>query len=391
VGDLDVIDKPIVRASPAARPAAQGAGIDPGAAWRDAADRLALWAERIVNRRDAWGGYRPPDEWGRRYTRADGSTGELGTTTTRKGRLTRAVLARHFRARDRVDLVGLHSTAADNTSRWGAVDIDHHGPTSTPAAVNLAAALAWYAELAGRGFRPLLTDSNGRGGYHLLVLLSEPIPTPRLFYFLRRLVSDHTRYGMAAAPETFPKQPLLRPRPDGSPGFGSWLRLPGRHHSREHWSRVWDGGRWLDGAAAVAHVLSLTGDPPDLVPDLVPPPPRARRRPAAVPGGDNLSVRIAAYAARLPNLGEGQGRDDVAYHFAAFLARDLALADDVALDWLDRWDGGNTPPKGRAALAEILGNAKLYGRRPIGCGRPPGPPRRDRHGHVILTSRTEVR
>jgi hypothetical protein len=106
---------------------------------------------------------------------------------------------------------------------------------------------------------------------------------------------------------------------------------------------------------------------------------------------DNVSRRIAAYAARLPNLAAGQGRDDVAYHFACFLARDMALPDDVALAWLARWDAGNSPPKGPAALREILGNAHAYGRAAYGCGRQPEGPRRDRRGHIILTSRVEVR
>jgi hypothetical protein len=42
----------------------------------------------------------------------------------------------------------------------------------------------------------------------------------------------------------------------------------------------------------------------------------------------------------------------------------------VALAWLERWDAGNTPPKGRARLQEVLANARKYGKRPLGCGRP---------------------
>jgi hypothetical protein len=366
-------------------------GSEPAFAWHDAADRLAAWAERfLVNRRDAWGGYRPEEDWGRKFTRGDGTVSELGKTTTRKGRLTRGVLARHFRGCCRNDLVGLHSTAPDNTSRWGALDIDWHGPTSTAPAVNLAAALAWHDLLVRRGFHPLLTDSNGKGGYHLLLDLSEPAPTPRLFFFLKRLVADHARHGMAAPPETFPKQAQVRPLRDGRPGFGNWLRLPGRHHTSDHWSRAWDGARWLDGADAVAFILSLRGDPPALVPVVPPPAAPPPRRTWTGGRQDNLSARVAAYAARLPNLAAGQGRDGVAYRFAAWLSRDMTLPDDICLAWLEKWDGGNSPPKGRAALAEILENAKRYGRAAIGCGRQPASPTRDRHGHVILIHRTEV-
>jgi hypothetical protein len=366
---------------------------DPAAAWRERAEDLAAWAERLANRRDCWGGYRPPEEWGRKYTRRDGTAGELGKTTTRKGPLTRGVLARQFRALAREDIVGLHSTAPDNTSRWGALDIDWHGATSTAPAVNLAAALHWYAVLVGMGFRPLLVDSNGKGGFHLWALLAGTIPTSRLYHFLRRLVADYARHGMTAPAETFPKQPALRPLPDGRPGYGNWLRLPGRHHSHDHWSRIWNGASWLDGAAAVDHLLTLTGDPPDLVPEVPPPtaPPRCTAQSYCTPppAGGNLSARIAAYAAQLPHLAAGQGRDDVAFHFASWLVRDMALADDIALEWLERWDAGNSPPKGRAVLAEILANAHRYGRHAYGSGRPAVGPRRDRHGHTVIQSRAE--
>src|SRR5262249_43546903 len=134
-------------------------------AWAARAEELARWAwRRLVNRTDAWGGYRPPEEWGREYHRRDGTTGKLGQTTTRKGRLTPALLARHFRATDRADVLGLHATSAANTSFWGALDLDAHGPTGTAPEANLRAALAWYARLVEDGFRPLLTDSNGAGG-----------------------------------------------------------------------------------------------------------------------------------------------------------------------------------------------------------------------------------
>jgi hypothetical protein len=39
--------------------------------------------------------------------------------------------------------------------------------------------------------------------------------------------------------------------------FGNRLRLPGRHHTREHWSRVWDGGRWREGDEAIDFIVAL--------------------------------------------------------------------------------------------------------------------------------------
>jgi hypothetical protein len=89
-------------------------------------------------------------------------------------------------------------------------------------------------------------------------------------------------------------------------------------------------------------------------------------------------------------LSEGQGRDDIAFAFACFLVRDLALEDAVALEWLRRWDAGNNPPKGDQRLAEIISSAHANGQRPYGCGLPPDRPRFDRHGHKLLRVTGEV-
>src|SRR5262249_5170825 len=106
-----------------------------------------------------------------------------------------------------------------------------------------------------------------------------------------------------------------------------------------------------------------------------------------------------AYMQKLPNLGEGQGRDDVAYQFAAFLMRDLAIDRGIALDWLCRWDLGNSTPKGRDRLDKIIDSVLAYGQRPIGCGRVQDPTQggakssvlpTHRAGHVLLRSRIEV-
>jgi hypothetical protein len=339
-----------------------------GAAWIRRADDLAEWAERWVNRTDCWGAYTAIHKRGKQYIK-DGRPAVIGPSFTRKGTLTTWQLRRHFRATAPEHVIGLHTTAPDNTSRWGKIDIDQHGDTPVVPEANLAAALAWYAELARRDFHPLLTDSNGRGGFHLGFLLTDPAPTANVFAFLRRLTADYKRHGLTAPVEVFPKQAAIKPG-----GCGNWLRLPGRHHTRDHWSTVWDGSRWLAGEAAVEYLLGFTGDPAGLVPD-EPAPPRPPR-PSAFEmwarksrrGGGSLPARIAAYLAKLPNLGEGQGRDDVAYHFAAWMVRDLGLSDSSALVWLERWDAGNSPPKGRERLAEILANAHRYGRNVEGCG-----------------------
>jgi hypothetical protein len=348
------------------------------AAWRVHADALAVWAQRLlVNRTDVWGGYNPLELRGQEYTRRDGTTGKYGNSTTRPApsmrgtiELTSEVIARHFRGERHEHIIGLHSTSPNNMSRWGAIDIDKHGNTGN-AEANRLCALTWYVKLVDLGLAPLLTDSNGAGGFHLTVVFREPVVTPQVFAFLNWLRADYAVHGLTSPPETFPRQSNLAPG-----RFGNWMRLPGRHHSRQHWSRVWDGRRWLEGADAVAYLLALRGDAPALIPaDLqatgMPShttPVRINTATVPLQGDEALARRIQAYMSRLPNLAEGEGRNNVGYGVAAWLVRDLALADDVALTWLGQWDARNNPPLGEDRLREIMSNARDYGRRPLGCG-----------------------
>jgi hypothetical protein len=369
-------------------------------AWVAAARDLARWGwGRLVNRTDVWGGYVAPAERDRVVTGRGGTARKLGPSITRPARanrgkvlLTPAVLDRHFRALAAEHVIGLHTTSAANTSLWGAIDIDHHGEGGPSPERNHAAALAWYQKLLGLGFRPLLTDSNGTGGYHLRTLFRCPVPTAKVYQFLLWLSRDHAALGLPNRPETFPKQPHLAPG-----RYGNWLRVPGRHHSREHWSRVWDGERWLAGAAAAGFILQLTGDLPDLIPAGAAAPPGRHRQPAFMPGprsGGNAGIdgRIRAYLSRLPQgLCEGQHRDDFAYRFGAWLSRDMALPLPEALAWLLKWDALQAAPKGEARLLEILKNACNYGQRPIGCGRTWRGRSRAKHRPVILVSRVETR
>ncbi len=231
-------------------------------AWAERAGELAAWSlARLANRTDAWGC----------YTAAGGQA-------TARGSLTLARLARHFRAAGRADLLGLHTAGPDNLSLGGALDIDRHGEGGSPD-LNLAAALHWHGRMADHGFTPLLTESNGAGGYHLRQLLARPADGAAVFHFLRRLTADYRQLGLASPPEQFPKQPDVR---RCAKGLGNWLRLPGRHHRREFWSRAWSGAGWLDGRAAVDFILSLAGDSPAPLPEAPAPDPAPKRPPAEV-------------------------------------------------------------------------------------------------------------
>jgi hypothetical protein len=329
-------------------------------------EALADWTWRLlVNRTDVYGGYLPLS------VRTVTKKSVTRPSVADRGRvlLTPDVLVRHYEGRLPQHVVGLHSTATDNSCRWVAADLDYHGAGGSSPEANRRAAIGWYGKLTGLGFRPLLTASNGTGGYHLRVIFNTPVPSAIAYHLATWLTADYRDYGLTARPEAYPKQPRLE-----AGRYGNWLRLPGRHHTRDYWSKVWDGSRGLLWRDATDFILSLPGDDPTLIPAGIEPPPSPLEPQCRsvfhgiVTNGANLEARIRGYMAKLPHLGEGQGRDGVAYNFAAFLTHDLNLTDEQALPWVKDWDKGNTPPKGEGRLREVIANARRYATNACGSG-----------------------
>jgi len=233
--------------------------------WRERSAELAQWAmSHMVNRTDVWG----------RYVRkklADGTRDELGHPVTapfreERGKVFLGVssLEKHFKSQRPTGLLGVHSISADLTARWLALDIDLHDPDqlSVTAQGNFAAAQGWHRALVDLGFDPLLLDSNGRGGFHLLVLLAEPLGAASVNGFLKQLVSDYLKRGLDQPPEVFPNTPRWD-------HYGDWLRLPGRHHTFDHYSRVWNDEPWNDqpwlaGHEAIDRLLAARPAPVEL-------------------------------------------------------------------------------------------------------------------------------
>jgi hypothetical protein len=236
-------------------------------AWLTNADALADWTlTHLVNRTDVWGGYLP--ERYRKKTDATGKVTESKSVTkppkAKRGlvNLTRDIIVRHFRGGDVGHIIGVHTTSAVNTCKWFALEVDAHDPADTDApGRNFRAAIYWRQKLIDAGFTVLLTDSNGAGGYHVKAILDGPAPSQDVFAFVQSIVADYKEQGFATAPETFPKQATIEPDK-----FGNWLRLPGRHHTRPHWSKILDSDQWLEGEAAINAILSVTPSNAKLIP-----------------------------------------------------------------------------------------------------------------------------
>ena len=228
--------------------------------WHAAATELAAWTEqRMVNRTDVWGAYSYP-----KYRRQGGSNSFTAPSKKRRGQefLGSEIIKRHYQGTSEGHVIGLHAIGVENTSKWIVIDIDKHGNDLADATINFVAAKYWYDRLTSEGFKPLLSDSNGAGGFHLLVVFTKSIPSIKAFNFGRWIVHDYADRNLSQAPESFPKQPDL----NESRPFGSWCRLPGRHHTRQHWTRVWNGSAWLEGREAIDTILSTDGDTPSLIP-----------------------------------------------------------------------------------------------------------------------------
>jgi hypothetical protein len=223
------------------------------ASWSANADKLADWAlARLFVRTDRFGGYYVKDGETQKVSRPRTATPDAVCPT---------LLRKHFRAQGTNDVVGSYFLTPEPNSigHAAAADIDAHDENADLAR-NERYALHCYSKLASIGFLPLLATW-GRGSFHLLTLFDRDVPGELLFNFGRWMVTDAAEFGYASPVESFPKQPTVPVE-----GYGNWLRVIGRHHTRPVWATVWDGVKWLEGAAAVAHILSLTGDPPDLIP-----------------------------------------------------------------------------------------------------------------------------
>ena len=293
-------------------------------AWTQHAPALAAWTDKtLVNRRDAYGS----------YIAREARTDPDRTAITAKSPVTLAVLQRHFAGRSTGDLIGLHSTARDEAngegeiascwSRWLGIDIDRHDDDTNPDVTREAAKR--LLDIANQiGFSALLFDSNGRGGYHLLVIFEAPVPTEKVHALGKWMVREWKTIGLSSEPEIFPKQASI---PAG--GFGNWLRLPGLHHSRDHHTKVWGGSSWLEGSEAIKAIIRTKGSPADLIPVESLTPPKPERKPK------NLKVEDVGKDATLAS--DALGYLDPSMPYPDWLNVGMALT-QLGREGLELWD-----------------------------------------------------
>jgi Primase C terminal 2 (PriCT-2)/TOTE conflict system, Archaeo-Eukaryotic Primase domain len=270
-------------------------------AWGARADELVAWTKNLIVCRDAYGRYKSDREMqaSRVYTKA----GRVDKLKIEKSFLDDSNIRRHYRATAREHIIGPLTVNLDNLARYVALDIDCHDHRADPRA-NLEAAISWYDGVEWLGMHPLLVDSNGCGGFHMMIYFPEPVEACAARGLGRWIVRDWSRFDLRSEPEVFPKQYFI-----GGLGFGNWLRLPGCHHSRNHWSRVWDhrSSLWRSGNQAIDLIVglqssSLAGLPEAVTKFGLVEPSREPKHLDAVVDDPELSAALARDALRfLPN------------------------------------------------------------------------------------------
>ena len=207
----------------------------------------------LVNRTDVWGRY-----LAKKYREKSANHAITAPFRDERGKvfLNESSLEKHFRTQLVSGVLGLHSTSSDLSSRWLAIDVDLHDEEelSVTAEGNFVAARQWFRVLHEQGLDPILMDSNGNGGFHLWVIFEKPMCTHSVHRFGKQLVADFALRGLDQEPEIFPGKPQWN-------HYGDWLRLPGRHHTRDHYTRIyceesWSDDQWLVGHDAIDRLLS---------------------------------------------------------------------------------------------------------------------------------------
>lgn len=215
--------------------------------WKQYSFELAAWAkDRLVVREDVFGAYYVKDGKTERYKK--------------NGPLTNKILVDHFCATSTNSVIGLYTTSLQDECKSLAIDLDRHeGDPDNFATINLQLALDKYTLLKKLGFNPLLIDSNGAGGFHLRVFFKELVSAKIVRDFGLWIINGWENYGLKKPPEIFPKQDSIKGK------FGNFIRLIGRHHQKNFYSKVWDG-IWKSNAEAIEVVLNCRGDSLNLIP-----------------------------------------------------------------------------------------------------------------------------
>ena len=220
------------------------------------AEAVATIRRLLVNRTDRYGAYWLKDR-GRPEQRVSPYTAPWPRQlrdADRKGK-NRPFLG-EWQLRDHAELapfprspVGVHAISEHDACKWIALDIDRHTDEIPPSAVE-AARDAICLFLRRRTGLQFLAEDSGGGGWHIWVPFADAAPASGAFALatVARALGERAwlRHDEVPRIDRYPTSPS---HSTGRAGLGGgWLRLPGRHHKRNHQSAVRvKGGRMVTG------------------------------------------------------------------------------------------------------------------------------------------------
>lgn len=286
--------------------------------WQSNCRELSQWAwNRLAIKRDRHGLYSP--EGGAHWSFSP---------------LTQDELAAHFAGEC---TLGVGSTTPEDKCLWVAWDLDNHSD-ELPADANLSYAIVLMNRLVEMGFRPVIEHSDGRGGIHVWLPFSRPIDAKTAYRFSRHVAHDYQQH--IPAIECLPKSPTVQ---NTEAKCGTYLRLPGKHHKRNHWSRFWGDGEWLEAADGIELLLSLRGDDPELIRI-----PEQELQTFTIThdwrSDDAVVERARKYLSRIPGAVSDNGGHNQTFHAACVLVKGFELSQDQAFDVLSEWNASCLPP-----------------------------------------------
>jgi hypothetical protein len=141
--------------------------------------------------------------------------------------------------------VGCHAISRADACKWLALDIDRHGPDISGQAVEAARDAIVGAVRQQLGLECVVEDSGG--GWHVWLLLAEPVPAREAWMMAKHLkaigAEAWLRWHEKVHIDVFPSSSSHTSSREHQ--GGKWLRLPGKHHRRDHDSSLLmpDGGR----------------------------------------------------------------------------------------------------------------------------------------------------
>lgn len=237
--------------------------------WQSHCKALAAPAwERFAVKRDRHGIYSPAGgaRWG--YTE-----------------LTKDELAAHFAGEV---TIGCGATSRDDKCLWVAWDMDNH-VSDIATNVNHDFAIVIMKRLAEIDVHAVIEDSDGKGGIHVWVFFPEPVPAADAYRFSKWIARDYESHGLEAI-ECFPKSPSVLHTDEQC---GTYLRVPGKHHKREHWSRFWGDGEWMTAEESVQLLLNLPVNSPACLAHAPKDPPPSPVKPYDGPETELATLRSA--------------------------------------------------------------------------------------------------